>query len=382
MFTAPEDPVPYGTAVRVNNERVTIYTPSGIYEVTGDDPPFGIRNVVSGIGSLSTVGTVYLDNVGVIFPGKDRPYVHLGGPNVRPLGVIQKAPGLSPVEDLYQEYDPGRIKDACAFVVNGKGRYLLTFGTDGSPVGDRTLAWEFDLPGGGAWAEYANRVSTTIGEWLDASGGKHPVRGDDLGNVWEDDIGNSEGCFGATPSGAVTSATRKTVEVSGLSLGTVAPGTPVLIKNKATKEVVYRNRFVSYSGTTLTVLYPWSGDVPTTLHNVEVGSIERKWESGWFSLLKTRMISFVSRLFPLFSRQTQAGGTMKVSVGINQSASLRTISTVVPLNSSQESLQIREADAVTMKVVMEATEPGTDLELLGYDIELQPKDYKEVKGQT
>lgn len=374
LRTGPQDKAPKIVALRVNNGERYAYTRQGIYNIFGDTPPFGVRCVVMGVGAQSAATTIYVEGLGVVFMGLDKPYVHLGGDRVVPLGLVRELPNQNPVEDLYQEYDAGRLKDAVGDVDPETGVYRATFGTNGIPVNNRTLLDEYVIPGGGAWTMDQGRPVTRWGRWVDESGRERIVFGNDLGQVWQADLGNSEGVFDGTFSDTIVSASRRTV-VGTAGVTAWAVGAPVCIKSASTREVLYRNRLLTYDAgsKTFTMLYPWT-TLPVAGQIVEVGSIEGVIETGWFSLFADRLLGKIVCLTAYFSKQA-ANSLIRVLYGTDQIDTMREVSYDAPMTTPNQVLPMSSGNAAQAKVRLEESTPGTDFGVQGFDLDMIRKVY-------
>lgn len=371
-----EDPNPYIMALRNNQDRLYAYTRRGCYEIAGTAPFFKVLPAFSMIGTLSTSATRYVEGSGVVFPALDKVYVHVGGADIRPLGAPRSSPGANPIEDLYLASDMGLMADSVLVVdpVSSSVRFLAPENGDAAP--DRTFVWEYDRSD---WGMDTGRRGTFYGKWSDIAGRERLVRGDDLGAIWQDDIGNAEGVYGANFSDTVASATRNTVVgTTGFSASAVnaAVGAPVLLKNATTGEVLYRNRLLSYdSGTkTTTFLYPFTmadPDTDLTGLTVEVGSIEGVWQSGWLNLSSEGNRAAIHYIQAYLVKQ--AGGTIRVLCGVDQNTTYRLVTAAMSVAQHRDYLAFAEPTPNEASVRFDGSVPGTDWTLRGYALDITKK---------
>lgn len=364
----------------VNGERY-IYSDQGIYLVFGVEPPFGIRCVYSGEGAVSMLGCKFIEGLGVVFATESGLFVHRGGDNVVPVGVVKEFPAENPVDDLYLEYDAGRLKDLIVEVDAKAGATKVTFGTNGSPVNDRTLVNEYLVPGGSGWSMDDGRSATCRGYLCDKTGRSRPVFGDELGQVWQEDLGNAEGFFGTTFSSTVDTATRTTLALNQAltAIPNNPKGMPLFLLDPTTGEILYRNRILSFSGSALVMLYPWEVDDLTDLEDLVAvaGGIDEVWETGYLTLFPDRMYGKLERIL-LYLVKGVTGQIARLLFGTNQQETLRVATKDLPLTDVQRVIRAHDL-GVQMKIRVESCRPGDGFGLQGYDLAVTRKNFQKAK---
>lgn len=367
---SPRDLDPKIMALRDCNGQRVAYTKRGGYLVTGDSPPFGLKPLFTGVGASGTLSTISVEGVGVIFFAHDKPYLHVGGSDVRALGSAMEYPNQSPVEDLYLDYDAGMLEHAVAWVQEEESLVVLAIPTAGSPSNDRLLCWFFDR---NQWVKDSGRFPSVGGRWSDLTGRERPVFGDDLGGVWQAEMGNAEGGYVTTMTGLVTASTRTTLTTSGLTtLGSAAYGLPVLVRDATTGLVKDRNRILSESGGVLTLAYAWT-TLPSANDTVEVGCIEGIWESGWITVFRDKVQAVFKTMWIYFEKAT--AGTLRVLLGSDQISTLRSMTTTLPLTSVTQEMAFTE-HGTQFKIRLEESAPGNDFAIEGFDVEVTKKDHR------
>lgn len=363
------DPNPYVVAIRANHGQLFAYTRKGVYLLSSTGSGYAVTPVIRGTGSQSTTATIYIEGLGVIFPGQDRIWLHMGGDSLVALGTPPDWPDANPVDDLFLDVDYGVLPQAFAGVYQEENQIMMAVPERGVPVNARTFVLEYARVN---WSMDTERIATCMGRWMGVAGREQPVRGDDMGNVWQDELGNSEGVYSATFSGVVTAVTRNTLSVAGLDMTGVPKGTPVFVKNTTTGAILFRNRFVSYAGGVLTVMEPFTSlpDVGTT---VEVGSIEGVWESGFFSLMKNRAVCFVERVICFFLKG--GSGSIRMLGATDQNSSQRAIANALLLNRNQSRVKYGDRGS-QVQLRFEGSTPGTDWGIEGFDVEYTSRDYR------
>lgn len=380
LVGAPGDQSPTVRALRVANGERCVITDDSIYTIFGKSPPFGIRVAYSAGGVQGAWGAKILEELGVIFADSAQPLLYLGSSTVQPVGVMKEFPGQNPVQDLYQEADQGRLKDAVVDVDMDNMRSKVSLAENGAPVNDLHFIHEYGVPGGGAWSLDTRRPLTMRGEWADLTGRRRKVFGNELGQVWQEDLGNSEGAFGPLVSDIVVSATRNTVVgTTGFTVVAAKAGVPVTLRNPTTGEILYRNRLLSYdSGTkTSTMLYPWTVTNLATLATltVEIGSIEGAWESGWWTAFAERVLGSLRTVWIYFEKMT--AGTLRVLFNTNQNETLQVITPDMPLSTDvQQELPLAGDTGAKVKVRVEECAPGNDFAIEGYDVDIVKRQFK------
>lgn len=372
-----QDPVPFVVAVRVNNNQLMAYTTRGAYLIASSGPPFRVRALFRGVGSISTQATIYADSAGVIFPAPDGIYVHPGGTEVSRLGAPRQWPGMNPLDDLYEAIDKGRSENMVALLDRDRTLYSIAAPlADGDAV--NSGGWEWDYVRSN-WGQFTGRVVTAFGFWANVQNRLWPVFGDEMGGIWQSELGDSEGAFpsaGGSVTDVVASSARSSVTVvTGIafSISTVK-GIPVIIKDEDTGAVLYRNRTLSYdAGTkTLSVLYPWP-TLPAAAELFESGPIFGAWESGWWAVTREMARCHVNYLYPYFL--LKSGGAIRVLCGMDQNETLRVISSSVSVAQTLDKLSFNDWGN-QMKARFEGTTPGTAWGLYGCDLEVTRKSYR------
>ncbi len=369
VLPSQEDPQPTIKKMCPNNGQKYIYTRRGIYHLFGSQPPFGVRCVVAGIGADSTYSTHYVEGVGVIFCSQDKAYVHLGGSDVRPLGVQRSFPDRNPLGDLYDGTDEGRRKHSDLLVLPVESSALLSMGINGQAVNQRNFLWNYSTNDWSVWT----RAIMRMGFWALPTGRYLPVFADELGDINQMNVGDSEGAYAGDLSAVVTSATRSAVLFNVL-LKTMTParGVPLYILD-TDGGVLYRNRFLSQGvAGTLSVLHPWT-TLPVIGQTIETGSIEFVYESGFFTLFPDRTQAEIARITGQLV--VQAGGTLRLLYGSDQDDDLVLVDGAVPLDIVQFLRSAKDRGSV-FKVRMENTAPGSPVGIVSFQMDFTKKSHR------
>ena len=378
ILPSAEDPNPYVMKVLANNGQLWAYTKRGGYLVSGGTPPFRVTPFFRGVGTQSTKGMIYLDGAGAIFPSEDGFYVHPGGSDVSILGVSRQWPGLNPLEDLYRDMDKGRMDGIVGIIDRDHG--LLSYAcplANGDAVNQGGFDWDITRSN---WSKFSGRVVTVYGYWANVQGRPWVVFGDELGGVWQAQMGNYEG---VAYSGQVPLVADTVVPYYDIGTGYSATtfsvtGSPFLTVVTTTREVTAQNRVVSYAAGTgkFQYLYPLPAGSGITFGgsaSLEVGSIYGIWESGWFEPLRNHLRG-VLHYIDLYLRK-DAGGTVRVLAGMNQTAALVAASNSVSVAQDMDRLAINDRGN-RMKVRVEGTAPGTDWAVAGIGLEITALKHK------
>ena len=378
ILPSAEDPSPYVMKILANNGQLWAYTRRGGYLISNDAPPFKVTPFFRGVGTESTKGMVYLDGAGAIFPSSDGFYVHPGGSDVSILGSDKKWPGTNPIEDLYRAMDKGRMESVVGIIDRDFG--VMSFAcplAEGDAV--NLGGFDYDITRRN-WSKFSGRVVTVYGKWANVSGRFWTVFGDELGGVWQAQMGNSEGLFATTFSGtmngAQTAGNNYSLSQSISTYSNIA-GLPVYGTNSLNSDqpgdVGAVNRSLSYdsNNVVLWLLYPKTYD--STPLTVYVGAINSIWQSGWFEVLKNHYRGTLHYI-DVYLRK-DAGGTIRVKVGMNQNSTLVTVTEAMSVAQDMDRLAVDDRGN-RMQVRFEGIAPGTDWAVVGIGLEISPSRYK------
>lgn len=394
ILASDEDPSPWTVALRVNNNQLMAYTQRGCYLIAGSGPPYTVRALFRGVGPVSTQATIYADEAGIIFPAADAIYVHPGGSEVSRLGAPRQWPGMNPLEDLYRAIDKGRGESMVARLDRDRTLYTLAVPVaDGDAVNNGGFEWDYVRSN---WATVANRVATCLGYWTNVQGRLWPVFGDELGGIWQAELGNSEGLYPANAGERLimllsnTSAAGNALVLAGsgaLAAAANTAGLPTIVRDDVAGSIIWQNRTLSYnSGTsTLTFLYPLgtghaAGDI------IEVGSVVAVWESGWWAFTKEFARCHLNYIYPMYLLKTSENFA-NLFIGIDQNETLQPYNNPNYSNfgfydqNASPTSQVLDKIAINgfmnqLKLKWQCSVPGLDFGLYGADAEATIKPHR------
>ena len=375
ILPSAEDPNPYVMKVLANNGQLWAYTKRGGYLVSGGTPPYRVTPFFRGVGTQSTKGMIYLDGAGAIFPSEDGFYVHPGGSDVSILGVSRQWPGLNPLEDLYRDMDKGRMDGIVGIIDRDHG--LLSYAcplANGDGVNQGGFDWDITRSN---WSKFSGRVVTVYGYWANVQGRPWVVFGDELGGVWQAQMGNSEGLFATTFSGTISDAPvggNNYTTAIGVSTQSNVAGLPVYSTVQGSEELSAMNRSVSLSGASnnvLWLLYPKAD--AGGVGSIYIGAIHGIWQTGWFEPLRNHLTG-VLHYIDVYLRK-DAGGTIRVLAGMNQNSALVAASNTMSVAQEMDHLAINDRGN-RMQVKFEGMQPGTDWGIAGWATEITATRHK------
>lgn len=379
ILPSDQDPVPWPVALRVNNDQLMAYTEQGCYLIAGSGSPFRVRALYRGVGPVSTQACIYADAAGVIFPAQDAVYVHPGGSEVSRLGAPRSWPGMNPLNDLYQAIDKGNAHLMSAFL--DRERTLFTLAAplaDGDAVCPGGFEWDYNKSN---WGRLSNRVMTALGSWANVQGRPWPVFGDELGGIWQAELGNYEGVPGF-PCPVTVAIVAPYINIgagSGQAASWSVLGAPFVIITGATGAVLQRNRIVNYTATgdgPMAYLYPLeSGFLTDGTQSVTPGAIEAIWESGWWSLTKEQVKCHLSYIYAYFGVVDTDDGAVRILCGVDQNETLRAAADLCPTDENTVKIPFNDFGAQA-KFRIENSAPGVGWSLYGADINVTTKRYR------
>ncbi|MFQ5472049.1 MAG: hypothetical protein ACE5FA_04085 [Dehalococcoidia bacterium] len=282
IHVAPEDGMGYLTAAHAHFDSFYVWKDRAAYEITGSsEATFGVRRMYADRGACNSRCVVETD--GGYLAALDDQGLYLWGPGAQPI-VAGAVPGDSEarIQPIWNRMNLA-ARDLFHVIHDRRNRVLHVWvALDHEPIPNVRVVYDYasniflsiDVA---AW-------STAGGEWVDALDTTHLMHGGDLGFVWEDGLGASEGVTTGDLTAAVTSGSALLVTCSGASFDTTIEG-PLgapYQRGTAGSDAVDTNRAAAVTSTAITPYY-YSSSTPTSAETVYVGSIPAVARTGKFS---------------------------------------------------------------------------------------------------
>lgn len=310
----PEDGLGEIVAVISHFSFLYIFKRRGVYELSGDNAGnFDLRQIYAERGALSQKSLtpvqsefVFVDEQGLMrwSPGGE-------------MRFASAAPGTnkSAIAPIWR-----RINRSCADMVRtiyheAEGEVEVHLPLDHSPIPNCRVIWDTRLD---RFTSVEYGVFMTDAAYVDdTSGVEHLCRGDDLGFLWEEYIGNAEGAYDGDTTASLTAASQILLTASAAAFGTTEltgpDGTPLDIYD-ASGNVAGENRVYDSTATTLTPLFPAPAATDSS-YSVAVGVIPAVWRLGWLNLGQSRT-KVVPRIY-LKSEPQSSASTLRVDSAID-----------------------------------------------------------------
>lgn len=277
----PEDGLGEIRAAQGHHDSLFVFKERAAYEVTGDDPAvFTVRRLYSDRGALNRQCIVQAEDIMVIL---DHRGLYNWMPGAEPL-ISGATPGTKRSK-LQPIWDRLNLSAWSTFHgVHDQRRRVVKFyvALDFEPTPNVRIVYD-----------YANDrfVSVDVAVWggaagllEDSFGAIHEVRGDDLGSVWEEEVGQAEGLTTGATSGTVTSSTLLLLTDSGATFDTTKDGplgSPYQ-RGTSSSSPDDTNRAYAVTSTTITPYYCatanasandtiWLGVIPATARLPKLG---------------------------------------------------------------------------------------------------------------
>lgn len=187
----------------------------------------------------------------------------------------------SPLAPTWARLNLDAMHAVCAEVDEEGGHYLLAVPLDDDPVPLYVVPFDYRR---NRYVSLDNNVcALALGRLLDASGVQHLIALDDLGDVHEHGIGNSDIAPSGTLTGTITGNTALGVlTASAASFYTTSGGLAgaPFERYSSAGAVLDQNRVAANTGTTVTLLYYSAEAVTNASDQFGVGVIPARFRSG------------------------------------------------------------------------------------------------------
>lgn len=260
----------------------------GVYAIDGTDAAtFGVTRIYSERGTISHRTAVETD--GFVIDVDERG-VYLWSPGGEPI-VAGSAPGAkdSPLSPLWDRLNLSAGDTFHAINDRTKGLYVLFVALDFEPVANYPILYDYR---NNRFLTDPTFYSSAAGYLLDAYGVPHRCRVDDLGLLWEDDFGSSDGVLAGTAGAPLTAGTALLWTCGAASFDTTfASGVlgSAIERYASTGALVDQNRCFAVTGTTLTPLYFDTDSTPAAGQTCKVGVIPAVFQLGKLGFGTSRM---------------------------------------------------------------------------------------------
>ena len=261
-----------------HNAFLYAFKERGVYEVQGDDAAnFQVTRMFSGRGALSMRAMVEIEDgkIAVLDPLG----VYLWIPGGEPVVAGATAAGVSALAPIWARMNLGAADTFYAVHDRKNGLVYFWIALDYEPIPNYPAIYDYrrgrfltDPP---VWGTAGALVE-------DAAGALHRVRVDDMGLLWEDGVGNSDGVYTGSTTATLTTVTQLLWTASGASFDTTtAQGClgSLVERYNAAGDVVDQNRVAAVAGTTITPLY-WGSTTALVGDTLGVGAIPAVAEGG------------------------------------------------------------------------------------------------------
>jgi hypothetical protein len=277
----PDDGLGEITAVVAHYDTLLVFKRRGCYALDGDDPAnFAVRRMFADRGALSQrcvipllATLVFLDERGL----------YAWAPSAEPVVVGAKSGvAASPLAPLWARLNLDAA-DMMHLVHNEALGYVEAWiALDASPQARHRVRWNYRQDRLESVDD--GIVSHAAGILEDGTEAQHVVHLDDLGFLWEQDVGDSEGVFAGDTTATLTGGTLPSVTASGAAFSTDellgSLGCPV-DRYDASGNILDENRVVAVTGTTLRMLR-YSPTAAAAGQSVAVGVIRDLWRLPTF----------------------------------------------------------------------------------------------------
>lgn len=267
----PEDGNGYLAAASAHYDSFFAWKDRAAYEITGaSEATFGVQRMYADRGAFNQRCIVETDGFLVIL---DQQGLYLWTPGGQPVVAAAVAGSSSSrLDDIWSRMNLSAAEGM--FLQHDRDeKYVYAWvALDGEPVPNVRVVYD-----------YADNkiVSVDVAVWgtaggdvVDATMRPHAARGCDLGYLWEDAVGNSEGVTEGDLTATITTGTKLVITASGASIDTTTDG-PVgapYVRGVAGSAMVDTNRAYSVTGTTV-VPYYYSSASPANTETLYFGAI-------------------------------------------------------------------------------------------------------------
>lgn len=306
----------YGEIVGVISHYSFLYILKrrAIYELAGDDAGnFDLRLLYGERGCLSQRTAIPVqDRYSFI----DEEGLMLWTPGGEPR-IAGATPGKheSAIASIWKRVNRSVADLATSVHHEAEGEIEIHVPLDHSPIPDCRII--YDVRADRFTSVEYGVYATAVGYLDDASGVEHLCRGDDLGFLWEQYAGNSEGVHAGDTTANLSAATQLLLTSTGSSLGTATltgpEGTPLDVYD-ASGDVASENRVYTNTATTVVPLFPVPAAVDST-YTTAVGVIPAVWRIGWLNFYASKTKS-IPRVY-VKCEATSGASTLRVDTAVD-----------------------------------------------------------------
>ena len=256
------------TGLAVHLGRLLIFTRSAIFALSGDQT-FRLDPVYKGKGCVSGHSIVVQDNL-VYFLAEDGFY-SFNGQTVEPISSPPPSDGnVLGINGTVGEINSARFSRAVS-VWNDKANVVHNFVSTGAGI-ENELGVIYDL-NTGAWSLDDAPSVVSAAQIFDQNNRKVVLVGGVMGDIWQLDIGTSDGVFKGTVVTTVSSAVADRITCTGAAFDTTGQGlfgVPAYLVSK--RGEITRLRVLNNNADTLVLAQPLPF-LPTSSYYVVVGAI-------------------------------------------------------------------------------------------------------------
>lgn len=305
-------------------------------------------------------------SIGGSFFFLDERGVHIAGMSGEPFMAGSSGTGQeSPLAPIWARLNRDAAELFNAFHNEEEGTYEVWVALDYDP--SPTTRIVYDYRSNRFVSIDSGQAGLACGYLDDGAGQQHAVRIDDLGLLWEDNLGNSDGALAGTLTAAISAQTASLITSSASSFdATTASGSAGSLYHRydANGEVVDTNRVFEVTGTTIKPLYYEApGDDTETL---ALGVIPFKAEIPK-SNFGTDDKSFVRGVGVEYA--VQSGGLLRVDAAINDAAfSSSTNKREFSLAGTGREFVPTDDRGWRWRMQLWSPYPGTNVEVLGLHV--------------
>lgn len=248
------------------------------YQVQGDDPSnFVVTRMYAGRGCLSQRAMIEMDDGSLVILDALGIYAWVPGGEPAPLGVTPS--GMSRMAPIWKRMNLGACKSFWVQHVPQKNLLRFWIALDYEPIANYPVVYDYKknifLNDPGVWGAAGAIVE-------DAAATRHIVRVCDLGIVWADEVGNSDGVYAGTTNPSLTSGTATLWTASAASFDTTTASGCLgsfVRRYNSSGTLIDENRVAAISSTTITPLY-WNSTTAASTQTAYVGAIPAAAKSG------------------------------------------------------------------------------------------------------
>lgn len=270
-------------------EALYVFKAGACYRVTGRTvATFAVELVFSDRGCIAHRSAIVVEDSLYFLDRRGIYRMDSGGALYQAAAI--EATKESPLAPTWARLNLDAARYINAAVDEIGGYYYLAVALDDDPVPLYVVPLDFRRN------RYVSRDTTVcamaLGRLQDASGLQHLIRLDDLGDVMEDAIGNSDVASADTLTGTITASTALGVLTASAATFTTTSGGNVgasFERYSAAGAVLDQNRIAANTGTTVTLLYYGSAAVTTSSDMFGVGAIPALFRSGLLDFGEPRL---------------------------------------------------------------------------------------------